>query len=353
MRRRRFLRLAADLSAAAAVGACKRQATREQILGEMVRDVATADVAAIVTETRSLESAIGQLVGSPSLEALAGARDSWRRALLAWKQAYCFRNGPLVETNALLHTTFWPARPAAIEAALRSTAEIDNAYIEELGIDAKGLFALEAILFPEDIDEASLLARFAGPERARYRSFVSALARNIGANAANVAGVLGNGSAFAEQFTTAGQGSINRLVGQMVSTVETVATNRLGLVLGLEKSHMLRAREVEGWPSGTSQAMALTLLRGTERLYGGVGSRRLGDLVRPTAPVVDKRLREAFTAAVDAVEKLAAPLEQVVKTNRAALENAAMTTKGLELLLKIELASALGVTITFQGGDGD
>src|SRR5215471_5413335 len=239
MQRRRFLTLAAHLSAAAPLGACKRQATRERILAELARDVATADVAAIVTETRSHELAIGRLVASPSPEALGQARDSWRRALLAWKQAYCFRNGPLVETNALLHTTFWPARPAAIEAALRSTAEIDNAYIEELGIDAKGIFALEAILFPEDIDGEPLIARFAGPERARYRTFVSALARNIGANAAKVAGALGNGSAFAEQFTSAGQASINRLVGQMVGTVETVATNRLGQVLGLEKSHML------------------------------------------------------------------------------------------------------------------
>src|SRR5215471_16868381 len=154
MQRRRFLRFAADLSAAAALGACKRQATREQILAAMAREVATADVAAIVTETGSLESAIGRLVGSPSPDALRRARETWRRALLAWKSAYCFRNGPLVETNALLHTTFWPARPAAIEAALRSDAEIDNAYIEELGIDAKGIFALEAILFPEETDDS-------------------------------------------------------------------------------------------------------------------------------------------------------------------------------------------------------
>jgi predicted lipoprotein len=163
--------------------------------------------------------------------------------------------------------------------------------------------------------------------------------------------VLGDGRAFAEQFAAGGQVSLNRLIGQMAGTVENVASNRLNLVLGLDKNHMLRASQVEGWPSGTSQAIALALLIGTQRLYEGKG--RLGDLVKPVAPAIDERIRSGFAEAVVAVEKLGAPLEQIVKVDRPALEGAVTATKALELAMKVDLASALGITITFQSGDGD
>jgi predicted lipoprotein len=62
---------------------------------------------------------------------------------------------------------------------------------------------------------------------------------------------------------------------------------------------------------------------------------------------------QRYTEALAAVRALEAPLERVVTTDRATLAAAAQATKALELALKVDLASALGVTITFQTGDGD
>ena len=53
------------------------------------------------------------------------------------------------------------------------------------------------------------------------------------------------------------------------------------------------------------------------------------------------------------MQALGAPLERVVTTNRPALAVAAAVTKVLERSLKVDVASALGVTLTFQTGDGD
>ena len=333
------------------LASCAKPPKREQVLASLAREVVTADVADVVAESRDFEAALGRFLGAPGREALVAARDAWKRAMLAWKRAYCFRSGPLVDTNALLRTTFWPVRPAAIDAALAAPTPVDDAFVEELGVDAKGLFAIEALLFPEQGDTDAVVALFAGAEHERRRSFMAALARHVSANATRAAGVLGNGHAFAEQFAAGGQQSLNRLIGQMVSTVENVASNRLNLVLGLDKSHMLRPSQVEGWPSGTSQAIALALLIGTQRLYDGEG--RLSELVKAAAPAIDQRIRSGFAAAVVSVEKLGAPLEQIVKVDRGALEAAVVATKALEVAMKVDLASALGITITFQSGDGD
>jgi predicted lipoprotein len=259
----------------------------------------------------------------------------------------------MVDTNALLRAAFWPARPAAIEAALNGTLSIDDALVEALGADAKGMYAVGALLFPLDLDEMRALAAFEGGAGERRRGLLFALARNVASHAESANRALGTGRDFAERYGAAGQESVSRLVNQMVSTVETLAFNRLGLVLGLAENRMLKPAEVEGWPSGSSTALAQAELTGIARLYGTSKRGGLGELVRAVAPAIDLRVQQRLDEALKAVRQLSAPLERVVMENRAALAAAVASTKALELSLKVDVASALGVTLTFQTGDGD
>ena len=107
---------------------------------------------------------------------------------------------------------------------------------------------------------------------------------------------------------------MSRLVSQMTSTVETLAVSRLDLVLGLSQSRLLKPTDVEGWPSGTSQQLALAELSGIERLCtggdGGTGT-GLAELVRVVAPAVELRLKRRVGDAMSAVRKLSAPAGDV------------------------------------------
>src|SRR5262249_6597885 len=158
----------------------------------------------------------------------------------------------------------------------------------------------------------------AGERRARW---TQALARDVAGYAQAVKSRASTGGAdFARSYAAAGQISVNRLVNQMVENVEGVFTNRLTLVLGLKDSGLLRPREVEGWPSGTSHELARALVTATQQLYVGGGSGGLGDLVRAASPAQDQRVRAAFDAAAADVNALGAPLEQVVAARRPSLE---------------------------------
>ena len=90
---------------------CRRPPTRAEVLAALAREVGRADAVAIGGASEKLDTALAALPADPSAETLARERDECRQAILAWKRAYCFRNGPLVETNALLRVTFWPHTP--------------------------------------------------------------------------------------------------------------------------------------------------------------------------------------------------------------------------------------------------
>lgn len=89
------------------------------------------------------------------------------------------------------------------------------------------------------------------------------------------------------------------------------------------------------------------------RLYLGVGDGGLAALVKPVAPRIDRRVRERFAQANAALARVRMPLESLVVHDRVQVEAAFRALKELELALKVDLASALAVTLTFTAGDGD
>ncbi|HEV8547751.1 MAG TPA: imelysin family protein [Polyangiaceae bacterium] len=354
MERRDFLRASAAIGLTGA--ACKQARvppSRAAVLTALVHEVVVPDAAAVIASSIELRKAASAFANAPAPATLRAVRSAFVPALLAWKRAQCFRNGPMVETNAFVRTLFWPPRPAALEAVLSGSAAIDSELVAGLGVDARGLYALELLLFPENADEARTLALFGADARARRGALAEALATSIVEYAERAGAALGDGTAYAARFAKGAQVALSMLVNQMIGSVENLAAHRLEHVLGLEKLHRLVPLEVEGWPSGTSQELALAQLQGNERLYRGGKSGGLAELTSAAAPDIEAHVSRKYDEARAAVRALGAPLERVVTTDHPALVRAAAATKALEIALKVELSSALGVTITFQTGDGD
>jgi predicted lipoprotein len=334
--RRDFLAELGALVVSSAGAACSRRGDRAAVLRALVLEVMAPNVRALAGATRQLDAAIR---GGKKLE---DARSTFQHALLAWKRASVFRSGPLVQSNALLRAAFWPARTPAIDEVLAATRAIDERVIEELGADVKGLFGLEYLLFAAANGGDS-------EQRARYAKSVCA---NVVGYAERAARLLGDGERFAHEFAGAGQESVNVLVAQLVETIEALV-GRIERVMRLDAAGVLRAADVEGYFSASSLEIASELVKGTEQLYLGAGGGGLSDLVLQIVPPLDLRLKAAFVEAAKQLGSVGGPFERVVKYDRPALVEASAALRSLERTMKIELRSALGVTLTFPSLDGD
>lgn len=92
--------------------------------------------------------------------ALARARAAWAAAAEAWDGLSGVAIGPLVERRSLLQIDFFPPRPHLIERALRSPpADLDA--MERVGAPAKGLPALEWLLWTRPVQPATPACRYA------------------------------------------------------------------------------------------------------------------------------------------------------------------------------------------------
>lgn len=350
MHRRQFLLQVSLAAAGVSLSSCRKSLTRGEALASLVPHVLAADIAEIGAASRRLDDAVARLVAGPTSATLAEARVAWKGAVTRWKRGYCYRNGPLVETAALLRAAFWPARPPAIDSLLEKPLP-EGSFVEGLGVDVKGLYALEYLLFGIDKAPDASPRRFEGTGAERTRVFARALSADVLEWAEKAAGALGDGKKLAQRLADGGQETVNYLVNQMVGTVETVQ-QRLVQAKELAQNQRLLPKEIEGWPSGTSTDILRTLVTGTEHLYVGGGT-GLAALVVDLAPKLDPRFKSAFEGARGALQALGGPVEDAARNAPAALDEAAAAVKALELALKTELASVLGVTLTFTSTDGD
>jgi len=314
---------------------------KAKVLAALVRDVAVPDSAAAVDASRQLRVSVAKLVGTPTPASLETARDEWKKALLAWTRVRCFPSPESTVSRVLS----WPARPEAVEVVLRDSKPMSANFLDNVGPDAKGLFALEYIFFPPGAQPEAAVAQFVGREGGRRRRLTAEVSKDTVASAEALSKALGDGTSYGQTFADAGQESINRVVDQMVATAESVSAKRIGAILGLDRDRLTQPVDVEGGLSGLSRDIVLAEIEATERIYRS----GLRELVPSASAGVDEHVQAAFSAAVTALRKLAGPLEQVARDDRASLEAAGAKTKALAVALKTELAQALGVKLSVRG----
>lgn len=318
------------------------------MLESLVLEVAVPQTHELTVASLELLRSVEAFVAAPSAPGLGEVRTTWKSALLAWKRAYTFRNGPIVSSNALLRVMYWPSKAGAIDALVAGSTSLSEAALDDLGADVKGLFAMEHLLYDEPA-----LARFEGQGKERARTLLTSLARNVSGYAQAVKAELGDGKAFAKGFASTPQANLELLVNQMVDSIETVASQQLQGALELHQSKRLTQHTVEGGKSGMSSQIPAALLMATERLYLGEQGLGLGALTKAVSAPVHERAIAAFANARRTLEALGAPLEVAAGTNPAALDAAIRDAKALELAFKLDVTSTLGVTLTFSANDGD
>jgi predicted lipoprotein len=349
--RRAWLRQNALAGLWLASGACKRAPTRPEVLEALVLEQVVPDIRALPGVSNRLRVALESLAEAPSSAALVTAQAAFRAALLAWQRAQTFRSGPLVESNTFLRAAFWPVRGANLEQLLTGNAPLDAARVEALGVDAKGLFALERLLWerPQGAPEGWL----EGPHAPRARRFAQLLAEDIATRVAAAASTLGDGRSFARSFAAEGQAGLTRLITQNVETLESIAVDRLQRALALHQQGRLRLGELPADFSGLSLSISRVQLEALHAQYRGQDERGVSALVAQAAPQIAPHIETLYQEALSALRALELPMAEALVRVPGQVERALERVKALEIAYKAELSSALAITLSLVSGDGD
>lgn len=296
--------------------------------------------------------------------ALRDVQAAWRDAQSAWQPLEMLQLGPAIERRTQRQVNFWPVRPTLLEPLLADANPIDAERIDALGASAKGLPALEYLLFPADKT---------GANPKKHCNAVQALAGQVKAEAQGLAagwrgtdgGDSGDGG-FARQLSEAGQHpqnspfasadqALSDVVNLLIAGLDALKSRKVGKPL--EKSSDGASLErIESWRAGTSLDHIRDNLRGFELLVFGPGKDGFGlddYLARVDRPGLARVIRGELDAAQKALSAIRPPLQNAVVSQRRQVEQLHKSLGRLQYLMETEVADALKVDLGFNTSDGD
>lgn len=328
--------------------------TKTAMLENLARTVIIPAYSDFAARCRDLVTASEKLCESPDTNSLDAVQAAWSEAMLAWRPAQVVRAGPLLDQDILSRIHFWPIRRQSVEKVLADKAPITDAYIRRLGAPAVGLCAMEFLLFDLKGGDAAVLATFRGAQSERRKTYLKALAADLLGNAERVLTAWNAAEGgYKTTFVAGGQDSVNLIVNDMLQAIEIAAEERLKYAIFLHEGKLLRLDFIQGAAAGISQRGVAQVLRGGHRLFSGGGGFGLVSHLRQIKSPLADRIEVQFQLALKAVDDIGAPLEKALLKDPAVVKQAYEECKKLEIALKVELVSALGVTLTFNSTDGD
>lgn len=335
---------------------------REAMLHDLERNVIVPGYTNLAARCAELTNVLAQLAKAPNATTLETAQRAWLCVADAADQIQCFQTGPMTEREFASTFYFWQIVPLRLEDVLNNSSQaINQALLDQAGATTKGLYAVEYLLFDRRGGQATEPASGAKAldlltAWPRRRQYLLALGQDLEAKANQLAAdwTASGPQSAAGRYVAAGQNSVNILVNQLAQKAEQLAEHNLKLPQVLPPPVSRQLYRIQGSRSASSLQRVVATLEGLDRAYRGGSGLGLRDAVKHVNPPLAQRLQEGFDASLAAARAISVPLEQMAMSgNRTPLQSAMEKTHALEILCKVDLASSLGVTLTFTSGDGD
>lgn len=326
---------------------------RGEVLAHLADEVFLPAHGRFQTDAAALATVVADhCAGSKSEPAAAQA--AWKAVRAEWSVTAAFAFGPVITQMQAGPLDFWPVRSDTIEAKiLEAPATIDAAWIDGLGTSAKGMPALEYLLFAGPLPPGSPRCAYA-----------DALAADIGRRGEDLATAW---ALEAEALKTAGEPdsgyasekvAIDAIVNATIENLYRMVKDKLDRPLGNLTGTAPDPTILESIHSGTTRDDLENNLQGFAMVYLGAdgepgGEPGLGALVVARDQDLDQRILAQHALARDTLAAIPLPFATALTDHRGAVQSARDEIDALRRLIKLDVASLLGVTLSLSDNDGD
>ena len=336
---------------------------RAAMLESLGDEVMLSTFGELEERTGELEAAASAFCAAPDEITLESTREAFRRAKEPLKRAEVFALGPYTDSPLRLgaELDLWPGRPATVDDRLTSGEAVTEEALVTAGGYAKGFPALDHLLFAYELDALS---------EGRACAYLQGLAQYIHTVAEQLLEAWApTGGDFVGEWVR-GEGdfpsvqqSASVLVEQLLFTLENVRELKLGKPLGKRDGGVVQPDAIEAPASHRSLADARDAIRGVEAVWRGdlEGSSPMGpqpaigvrDWLLARRPTLAPEVDAAFDAAHAAYDAVPGPLGTAILDAPELVNDFYLAVRDLQVLFAVDIAQALGVTVTFNPTDGD
>ncbi|PWJ39379.1 imelysin family protein [Sediminitomix flava] len=321
-----------------------------------------SNIATYNTSVSALATAVNAFVGAQNEANLLAAQEALLTAYTDWALVDGLQFGPAEEQNFFVNSNTFPARFDEIEASIESGSwDLSSVFAK----DEKGLAALDYLLFNGETS-ADILEGFENTSRQNY---LKEVAEDLSSSAMTLldAWRADSGNYAAEFAANTGNdpsSSLGFLINEFNKSYERSKNQRLGYPMGKNSlAGIVTPKTLEGYYSKQSLRLLKANVTAVENLfkgqYGETNGLGLDDYLTSytEAGIIDKDLSKEILAQFELIhsklDALADPLADQLEAEDSKLEELYVAMKDMTFMIKSEMSTALGVSITYQDSDGD
>jgi predicted lipoprotein len=331
---------------------------RKAMLTNMSTNMIIPAYTAYLATAVSLDAAVTAFNAAPDLAKLTTLQNAFQAAYKQWQSTSIYEFGPAGDVGLRVNTNTYPTDVNQINANVNS-----GTYNPLLlaNLSAKGLPALDYLLFGTGTDNAAILVQYTSDSKAANRkTYLASLAAEMKTNASTVLNAW-NGTyknTFINATGTDVGSSTGQLINQIVYDYETLKNYQVGVPAGVQSMGNTFPQKVEAYYSKISAQLVLLHLQALQNVYLGKDGSGFDDyLIQANAKYNGGSLNDAiknqFTVAIAKVQTLTDPLSTQITNTPAAVTAVYTELQKLTVLLKTDMTSSLGILITYGDNDGD
>lgn len=314
----------------------------------------------------SLQLSSNLFVSNPTFTTLTDLQTKFLQAYKNYEGCSTFEFGPAENEYFRTNFNIFPCDTLQINNKI---ANADYTFAAASDLDAKGLPALDYLLYGSNQDNNLVLVKFTTDVNAsNAKTYLTALINELKTkcDAVNNGWSATGGNYISTFKNNTGSdvgGSIGMLVNQLNYDLELLKNAQVGIPLGKKTLGVAQPTKVEALYSTQSLMLVTALLKSIENIYLGRNASNsdglglddyLGHIgTQYGSGSLNDAIKNKFNLAKNKLSLIPGTLSNAVISNVSTVDAAYIELQQLVILLKVDMPSALGVSITYVDSDGD
>lgn len=304
----------------------------------------------------------------PDAASLTAFRQAWADAYVEWQKVELFDVGPGAKRAIRSYVNIYPTNVKGIEANIENpTASLETT----VSFDRQGFPALDYLLNGVGSNDAEIVSYYASAtDGAKRLAYIKRITDHMDAL---LTGVIAdwNGT-YHEDFTTKTGTDIGSPMGELVNGYilnyeRYIRSGKFGIPSGAMLNGVVAADKVEAfYKKDLSKTLALAAHQASSDFFNGKNVKTgadgpsfksyldaLGAKDIATGKTLSETINAEFTAGKSKIDGLKPNLYQEVLTNNQAVKDTYTELQKAVRMLKVDMTSAMSITITYTDNDGD
>ncbi|QYH39655.1 imelysin family protein [Algoriphagus sp. NBT04N3] len=346
----------------------KVQIDRKPLLENLADQVIIPAYTQLDTEVTGMNSSITAFLNDPSPATLGNARSTFIKAYVAWQKVEFFDFGPAFDQTLRAQVNTFPTDNFAIDNAIAT----GNIQLQSLSNNnKKGFPAIDYLLYGDNKSDADIIADFTTNANASTRKeYLRASIEDMQTLVSRVSVAWNSGegnyrSTFVERTGTDVGSSLGQLINSLSQSLEVFTRDaKVGIPLGKRSQGILIPKNAEAYYSGNSMLLArsnvqgyLDVFKGSRTSEGANSQSLLAYLNQLNAQYkggsLSSALEQQFQNSLSKLNQISDPYSRSIEAQATIANEAYLELQKTVVLVKVDLASALGILISYQDNDGD